>query len=118
MLATLYHTVRYSRCSHLINIENYPRHCWTYETKYKRAKEKQKLERVLIRVSEYPEEQKSLLKKLFSYKHIFSSRIVKNHIKNKYVHICKRGQSENQVGDIFEFTSPSTGQTHLMDGKC
>ena len=49
MLATLYHTVRYTtRCSHLINIENYPRHCWTYETKYKRAKEKQKLEDAII----------------------------------------------------------------------
>lgn len=69
MLGTLYHTVRYSRCSHLINIENYPRHCWTYETKYKRAKEKQKLGRVLIRVREFPEEKIPFFKKYFRQQH-------------------------------------------------
>ena len=75
MLGTLYHTVRYSRCSHLINIENYPRHCWTYETKYKRAKEKQKLERVLIRVWEYPEEKNFPIKKTFLLRNGVLSRL-------------------------------------------
>ena len=107
-MGTLYHTERYSRrCSHLINIENYPRHCWTYETKYKRAKEKQKLERVLIRVWEYPEEKKSLLKKLFFSEIYFPQQDSLLKLK-LYVHsICNLCPSKSRrKGSIWE---PSRG---------